>query len=155
MNYVDPNTVADNPGGVTLSRKKLNKIMNMLNLNLSDRLYFCKQKKRIQVYMEKGDVQPAVVCSVSPLLVAAYSDEMDAVVMLSFPQKLAEIYNLSVGTRLVTSNVYKHRVGFPKAPDIFIGEDYLGRYSNFTPIIQLFLSDDEEYIKSRVNIFTE
>ncbi len=100
-----------------------------------------------------GDTQPAVVVSVEPLIIAAYSDEMDGVVMLRFPSEFVEKYSLCPGFRLTTSNVYFT----PRqlANDIFVGEDYSRQYNDFTPIVQLFLGKNDEKISAKVGLFSE
>ncbi|MBQ7380815.1 MAG: hypothetical protein IJW69_01885 [Clostridia bacterium] len=100
-----------------------------------------------------GDTQPAIVVSVNPLLIAAYSDEMDAVVMLRFPMEFVEKYNLSVGSRLTTSNVYF--TGNQFASDIFVGKNYCQRYVDFVPIVQLFIGKQDEKIHEKIQLFSE
>jgi hypothetical protein len=53
-----------------------------------------------------GDSNPAVVVSVDPLRVAAYSPDLDSVAMLAFPNNFVDIYNLEIGTKLITVNTY-------------------------------------------------
>lgn len=155
MRFLNPDTVAENPGDIRLSAKKYKQIKKLLGNNAVSFMQSFFLKKRINEYLNMGDTQPAVVVSVSPLTVAAYSDEMDAVVMLRFPEVLAEQYALKQGTRLVTSNVYSFRRGFNVASDIFIGKNYLNRYSDFIPMVSLFLSDDELFVKNRTKLFDE
>lgn len=155
MRYLDKETFAENPGNVTISNKKYYKIKKLLSLNFNDSIYFYKQKKKLNEFMKFGDTQPAIVYSISPLLIAAYSDEMDAVLMLKFPEELAKQYKLTVGTRIVTSNVYVHKNQFGISEDIFIGENYLNRYRDFIPIVALFLSRNESFLKNQTNLFNE
>lgn len=155
MRFVNPDTVAENPGDIRLSAKKYKQIKKLIGNNSASFIQSFFLKKRINEYLHFGDTQPAVVVSVSPLTVAAYSDEMDAVAMLRFPDELAEQYALTEGTRLVTSNVYAFRRGFDVAKDIFIGKNYLNRYSDFIPMVSLFLSDDELFIRNRTQLFDE
>src|SRR5579884_1143605 len=53
-----------------------------------------------------GDTRAAVVISTDPLLVAAYSDDLDCVVVLKFPAEFVDEYQLHVGSRLLTVNLY-------------------------------------------------
>ena len=105
--------------------------------------------------LKQGDLQPALVCSEAPFTVAAYSDEMDAVVMLEFPKELREQYGLHVGDRLVTSVGYLEGVDVSLAPDIFPGEGFTRNYAEFVPIVQLFLASDEEKAMARTAEFDE
>ncbi|MBR3298695.1 MAG: hypothetical protein IKI64_05755 [Clostridia bacterium] len=96
---------------------------------------------------------PAVVVSAEPLLIAAYSYEFDAVVMLKFPSELASMYDLRKGTRLVSSTYYGDDGETPT--DIFPGENGICGMNDFFPIIQLFIAKDDEKIKKRTELFDE
>ncbi len=153
-NYVDPNTYAENAGNVELSEEKFRQVRDkILKISFFDKAQYNSNFERINDYMMNGDTQPAVVYSVNSLIISAYSDEMDGVVFLEFPDELAEMYNLQKGTRLVTSNVYKY--GSKAVKDINAGAGYLKRYSDFTPIVQLFLTDNENYARRRTMLFGE
>lgn len=153
-NYIDSKTLAENAGGVNLSAEKFSQVRDkVLKLFLAKKWRYNSNFQCINDCISNGDTQPAIVHSVSPLIISAYSDEMDGVVFLEFPEKLTEMYNLYEGMRLVTSNVYN--CGFKIAKDINIGKDYLKRYTDFTPIVQLFLAEDENYIMSRTELFDE
>ena len=48
--------------------------------------------------------------SIEPkILIAAYTDELDCVAMLEFPKEPLREYSLSVGSRLLTVNVYERK----------------------------------------------
>ncbi|MDR2715455.1 MAG: hypothetical protein LBB46_01735 [Coriobacteriaceae bacterium] len=92
--FTDSSTFAEKPGAIAISKK-------MLKTACPDMfsLFGIKQKYRITYaqmseYLLLGDSQPAIVHSLSPFLVAAYSDEMDAVVMVRFDEKLVKKYGL-------------------------------------------------------------
>lgn len=154
--YVDPNSFADNAGGISVSKKKFTYIRDkVLKIPFLKKIDYNRQFDRVNAFLCQGDTQPALVISLHPLVISAYSDEMDAVVLLQFPDKLADMYGLREGTRLVTSNVYRYGTGSEVASDIIPGSGYMHRYSNVIPIVQLFFSDDEEYIKSRIRLFDE
>ncbi len=105
-----------------------------------------RRKKRVREYICYGDTQPAVVISVKPLLIAPYSDEMDAVVLLHFPQAYAEKYGLQKFDRLISVNTYAGP-DLHIAKDIFVGPNYLNRWVDFFPLIADFLSDDTEKLQ--------
>lgn len=152
--YTDPNTYAENSGNVELSKRKFAQVRDdILELSVLEKSRYNSNFECINEFMMKGDTQPAIVYSVNPLIISAYSDEMDGVVFLEFPDRLAEIYNLYVGMRLVTSNVYAY--GFSIAKDITVGNGYLKRYTDFTPIVQLFLAKDEDYVMRRTELFND
>jgi hypothetical protein len=153
-NYIDEKSMASNPGAVCLSREKFKELRDtILRVNPLKKIYFNKQFRRIDQYLRNGDTQPAVVVSISPLIISVYSEDMDAVLFLKFPEELASKYGLIAGSRLVSSNVYFE--GTKLAKDIQTGSGYTHSFVNFTPVIPLFLSSDEEFIRSRINLFEE
>lgn len=153
-NYTDPTTFAENSGNVKLSETKFAQVRDdILKLSGLEKSNYNSNFERINEFIMEGDTQPAVVYSVAPLIISAYSDEMDGVVFLEFPDQLTEMYDLQKGTRLVTSNMYKY--GNKPVKDINAGDDYLKRYSDFTPIVQLFLTDSENYAMRRTELFDE
>ena len=150
MLHYDPNTYATNPGGVSLSRRKLREIRKYLpffsRLFIDDNTY-----EKLDQWLRLGATNPAIVKSLNPLIISAYAEDVDAVVFLKFPDELAKIYGLEVGTRLVTSNIfYKWE---PK--DVIPGEYSTQAYSDFTPVVQLFLSDDHIKIIKRPETIPE
>ena len=150
---------AENPGCARFSYKKYYSVRALLFSKFGSpkklvlKLHSDTRIPYVTRVLRGGDTQPALVCSADPFLVSAYSDEMDAVVMLEFPKELRVRYGLSVGSRLVTSNFYAPGSGSNISDDIFIGEGYLKRYRNFIPIVQLFLASDDEWIRSRIFLF--
>lgn len=89
--------------------------------------------------MDGGDCRAAVVMSVSPLLIATYSDELDCIAMLKFPDHFVQKYQLTVGTRLLTVNNYGAGSG---AMDIVPGPKNTGNWDNMIPTIAEFATDD-------------
>ena len=63
------------------------------------------------------------------------------------------MYGLSVGTRLVTSNIYIP--GNKPVKDVYAGPYYMGNYCDFTPTVQLFMCDGEDSIRNRTALFGE
>ncbi len=98
-------------------------------------------------HLSFGDSRAAVVIRVNPLLVAAYTDEQDAVLLLHFPALLAKQYRLRLGSRLLTTNTY--RKGPQMAADIVQGPATTNRWTNYYPVIAEFLSDDLDVIERR------
>lgn len=83
--------------------------------------------EEIQEHLAVGDSRAAVVMSVKPILVAAYSDELDGVVILKFPCWLAKEHDLRVGDRLLTVNTYMQ---ISMASDVHLGPRQLKRFRN-------------------------
>ena len=146
-------THADNPGKVKFSYKKYYSFRNRINTKFSGRFYSDMQIENVMKVLLYGDTQPALVVSTEPLLIAAYSDEMDAVVMLRFSSEFVEKYQLTVGTRLTTSNFYFG--GDRVASDIFVGENYLRQWVDFMPVVQLFLGKGDDKIRTKTDLFGE
>lgn len=144
---------AENQANVKFSYKKYYSFRNRINPRFSERFHSDMMIDFVSRALCFGDTQPAVVMSVNPLLIAAYSDEMDAVVMLDFPTDFVEKYGLYPGMRLTTSNVYF--TGSQCAKDIFAGEHYLYRYADFVPIVQLFLGKNDQKIQAKTELFGE
>jgi hypothetical protein len=108
----------------------------MLKQQFNDRQF-------IKECLDGGDCRAAVVMSVSPLLVAAYSDELDCVAMLRFPDHFVQKYQLVAGSRLLTVNNYATESG---AADLVPGPRNTGNWDNMIPIIADFASDDANQI---------
>jgi hypothetical protein len=98
-------------------------------------------------HLQLGDSRAAIVASVDPLVVSAYSDELDGVILVNFPDHLVKHYSLAVGDLLIASWVYPRS---PQAPrDIVQGDHNLGRYNNGAPIVADFFSNSQDKIKKR------
>lgn len=141
-----------NPAKLSVSYKKFYQIRKMLGLSFSQKVYYDMQFDLVAQALKFGDTQPAVVYSCKPLTVAAYSDEFDAVIFLTFPDELADIYGLAPGSKLAASNVYLGS-GDMTADDIIPGEKCLRNFSDFIPVVQLFLGKNDEKIKSNTELF--
>jgi hypothetical protein len=98
-------------------------------------------------HMQLGDSRAACVISVQPLIVAAYTDELDCVALLRFPSRLVEEFGLKTGAKLLTVNTYGR--GQRIMSDLVAGPRQTGRYSNFYPVIAEFVSDDVQRIAVR------
>ena len=97
--------------------------------------------------LQNGDSPAAVVVSLRPLLMAAYIDVLDCIVLLEFPQEIAAEYGLRDGSRLLAINNYR-RDGEVDA-DLIPGPNDTQTWSGFQAIIAEFVSDDLERIEQR------
>jgi hypothetical protein len=148
---LDDSTRAAQPGGVALSDAKLRR--------LRPDLYGLGHRLRAAVgldfpwlvffreHLQNGDSRAAVVVSLRPLLVAAFTDELDCIALLEFPEEFASEYALRDGTRLLTVNTYKRREEYDA--DLIPGPDNTQNWSGFQPIIAEFVSDDRKRIERR------
>ena len=108
---------------------------------------------QLEEHLIYGDCRAAAVIETSPLLVATYSGELDCVVMLRFPAEFTDVYNLSVGRKLLTSNAYYD--SFECKGDWFPGpRQKPNRWKTFHPIVADFLTDDVKQLtrcKSKIS----
>jgi len=98
-------------------------------------------------HLRLGDSRAAVVVDTMPLLVAAYSSDIDCVALLRFPEVFVERHGLRAGSRLLTVNMYAAQ--FAVTPDLDPGPDATGDWQNFYPLIAEFLSEDVDRIAFR------
>lgn len=156
---LDDNTSASNPGGVRLSHAKLELLQPeiyrpffRLGWYLVDRKIVSRRSwwlSRIEEQLSYGDSRAAVVISTSPLLVAAYTDEIDCVALLRFHDRFVSEYNLERGSRLITVNIYEYADDGSYEIDLKPGPGAREYYRNFTPLIAEFLTDDFERLNKR------
>jgi hypothetical protein len=157
---LDPNTVASHPGSVTLSHRKLRILHPELystylwlwHLLSYSSVYPIKRRSFWRTYVEEhlmhGDSRAAVVISVNPLLIAAYTDEIDCIAMLRFDEGFVNSYRLTEGARLLTVNTYTYSADGAE-PDLTPGPGQSGRYGNFAPYIAEFLTEDDQRVRQR------
>lgn len=103
----------------------------------------------IAEHLQLGDSRAALVVEVSPLLVAAYSDEFDCVALLEFPAAYRPPLVLERGSRLITVNTYAQR-SQGIARDLVPGPGDLGHWGNFAPYIADFLCDQPIQLSQRM-----
>lgn len=142
-------TYAGAPGRLTISKEKWNDIKRAYNMPFLEILYFNRARKNIQQRLSYGDAQPAIVISENPFIIAAYSDEMDAVVLLRFPAVLAQTNEIKLHDKLISVNCYGKSDKI--AHDIFVGEKYAGYWTDFRPLIGDLLSDDTDRLNQHKN----
>src|SRR5215217_7681664 len=153
----DNDTQASHPGGLRVSQAKLRALHPELDSGVAWLRFITKVpiyskrsfwRARIPEHLLYGDSRAAVVVSTEPLLVAAYTDELDCIALLKFPDSFVSEYDLGVGSRLLTVNTYFYP-DEPHADDLEIGPNAYGRYVNFSPFIADFLTDDVETVEQR------
>jgi hypothetical protein len=153
-------TSASDPGQITLSHDKLRilrpdmygiagiwkSILAFFRVGWPQRIY-------IEEQLQCGDSRAAVVVSVSPLLVAAYTDELDCIAMLRFPVEFVRQYRLSIGTRLLTVNCYGNSPDYDE--DLILGPQVIQRWTGLHPLIADFLTDDYNQVETRKKEISE
>ena len=135
------------PAGLRLSPAKLKKLQPEFYEPLSRWIWWRRRSywfARFEGHLFYGDSRAAVVVSTEPLLIAAYTDEIDCVALVRFDDSLVSEYGLEIGSRLITVNFYYDIENVPYESDLVPGPAATGRYGNFTPLIADFLTDDVE-----------
>lgn len=151
---------ASTPGNVSLSDFKLKMLRpDIYGLGGSFKRVLSKfgigfsARDMILAILAAGDTQPAVVVSLKPLLVSAYSDEFDAVVILDVPEALKDVYALKLGTRLLTCCFYGQDDQLQN--DILVGPGCSKRWQVFMPVIADICSGDYHRIRQHKHKVTE
>lgn len=163
---LDDNSRASFPGGIRLSTAKLkalqpelfSRVSNLISWQVIDGKIWNGNtwwKTRIEEHLWSGDSRAAVVVSTKPLIVAAYTDEIDCVALLRFRNRLVSEYDLDVGSRLVTVNLYEYMQDGIYETDLLPGPRARPFYRNFTPLIGDFLTDDFERLAKRKDQISE
>lgn len=111
-------------------------------------------RRSITSHLQEGDSRAAIVMDVTTALVAAYTDELDCVVLLRFDPRIAELEEWEPGTRLLTVNSYFWRQN-GLACDLKPGVRDYGRFGNLRPLIADLLTDDVTRLEARKAEITE
>lgn len=138
--FHDRNSLASHPGGLPVSEERLQRFCPDLYAPNADP----RSRQVIIEHMELGDSRAAVVMTLQPLLVAAYTDELDCVAMLCFPDDAGD-GSLEIGSRLLTVNTYVSSEAY--SPDLVPGPRAVHRYKGFYPIIADFITTDAHRVQ--------
>jgi len=152
-NLADKNPVyaefASNRANLSLSEERLRRYQPEA-FGLRGFLWSIRKRTRVKWLLGEclkyGDARAAIVGSLQPLVVAAFSDEFDSILALRFPDAMVEHFSLAVGQRLIAVNAYG-RHGQSPARDIVQGPNARTLWGNFVPTIAEFFSDDLGRIK--------
>jgi hypothetical protein len=151
-------SVASDPGQCKLSEERLRRLQPELFAGepgaLGDESGLQEYRESLAEHLMSGDSRAAVVVSTTPLVVAAYTDELDCVALLQFPDYLVAELGLRVRSRLLTVNRYQFPGG-NRPGDLVPGPADTRRYINFTPLIADFMVADVEGLKRRKKSISE
>ena len=138
---------AFNPGLFELNKKKLKALRpQIFGLRLGQKNIDTWQN--VYTQLNDGDIQPALVMSTKPLLVACYADDMDAVAMLCFPEKLGRKMGWTAGRQLIVTAAYNNP--FMKAnKDLDCGPRNSGKFKAYGPIIADLYTDNTERLERK------
>lgn len=140
------------PGHFMLSKSKIEKLIQILNLNKAEIKQLKKNQRKVANAVKRDDTQIAKVICLDPLLISCYSDEFDSVLIYEYPKELVEMYNLNVGRLLITSNMYWNKGFFDIENDILTRNDMEYDYRDAITFIPLFICDNDEYILNATRI---
>ncbi|HQY87678.1 MAG TPA: hypothetical protein PK402_03405 [Tepidisphaeraceae bacterium] len=106
--------------------------------------------RRMELVLSLSDAQPAIVVSTSPLIVAAYTEDMDCIALLDFSElPVAPVPRMNA--RLVCAAGYRWLQRPVKrriiAPDLVEGVESISRFDNFIPMIADFISSDRKTLE--------
>lgn len=110
--------------------------------NLDSRSY-------IQMQMNDGDIQTAVVVSTDPLLVACRSEDLDAVVLQCYPVELGRARGWEVGTCLLICCTYNGYGPLRKNKDIDPSPRANPKFKSFGPILADLYAADTAYLERK------
>ena len=149
---LESTAVASAPGLITASDERILEVSERTRLDVKNTeagLDF------VRMQLIHGDSRAAMVINLDPLIVAAYTDEIDCVALLEFPSppNLVERHNLEVGSRLLSVNRYENEKMMGE--DLFPGPANTQRWKNFGPIIAEFVSKDFDRINERKQKISE
>jgi len=153
MRYVDPNTQASDPGGIELDKGKLKLLMPELFDPFEKIMYLLRHWEyaeyiaMISDHIKYGDSQGAIVVSTSPLLIAAYNEDIDCVVMLKYEDYIQDHYQFKIKERLLCVNTFGREPEYQK--DLIPGKNDLGMWKEVHPIIAELVSSDDATIQRR------
>jgi hypothetical protein len=144
INFPWSDTTASRPGHLRLSFERLNLLHPELLLDSAgDDASLALAHIACQLLL--GDTNPALVVALKPdLIVSAYAEDLDCVVLLKFPPDLVTEYDVRPGGRLVTVNTFRRADDV--AADLAPGPEYQN-WSNFHPMVAEFLTDDADRVR--------
>ncbi|MBA3708196.1 MAG: suppressor of fused domain protein [Planctomycetes bacterium] len=100
---------------------------------------------RLRTHAACGDLQPALVVRLDPLVIAVRTDELDCVALVGYPSKIGAMlrsrHRLQRGSRLSAVNTYFGEDG-PKQNDLTQGPKARGAWHAFWPIVSETVSSD-------------
>jgi hypothetical protein len=140
---IDPDTKASNPGAMTLSLVKLRALQPQLFSEARPQEAGNRSQwlQLIAEQLQGGDSRAAVVIDADEGVVAAYTDELDCIVLLKFDARIASANAWRAGMRLLAVNAYSPKTqGI--ARDLELGPKQMGNWGNFRPLIADLLTDD-------------
>jgi hypothetical protein len=176
----DNRSFAQRPGLIPLSQVRLQRFHPELFVVKPWMFWLRKRyredelfKTHVAEHLRYGLAEPAIVVGLDPLLIAAYTNEIDCVAFLAFyskvkahpvygeyyPQGLADElikrHNLRIGSRLLSVNTFERVEVDGYAPDLIPGPKARGVYGHFSPFIADFLTLAPSRVEERKALIKE
>lgn len=157
--FHNDDTYATLPGRLSLDLERLRVVSPHL---FTERTFKCsptcdkdhpaaEMRERLAEALSLGCASTAVVVQLHPLLISVYACDLDAAVLLRFPNRVAEHFGLRAGQRLIAVNTFwdmKTDAGEQLyASDLLPGPERTN-WSGPAPLIGELLSDDVERINA-------
>ena len=133
-----------------LDEIKINNIFKILNLTEKEEKFARSKIGETEYNLNLGNIQPAIVYSTHPLLIACYTEDFDNVFMLEFPKDFVELYDLHEGDKLYTSTVF-YQQKMTKYDDILPGFLASDTFKDATPMVLKFLAEDSDLSNNTVH----
>lgn len=142
---------AFNPGLFKISRDMVKKLRpNSVGLRMLFNRYQVDGWKIMGVILNDGDINPSVVVSLDPLLVACYVADFDAVVVQCYPRELAAAKCWTVGTRLINTCFFNGNGYWTKKnKDIDRGPDGGTKFKAACPILADLYTENQERLERK------
>lgn len=115
----------------------------------------CQVIERLAEHIWRGDANPALVVDTNPLTIAAYSPDIDNVMLLRLPKETQQHLStdLRVGTRLVTCNTYG--MLSTELADMARGPNAKGFWTNCTCVIAGLITEDKDRLEELKGSFSD
>jgi hypothetical protein len=153
MKYFDNSSFASDSIGINIDVNKLKFLIPEI-FNISEKIKykfrnwgFKSDIEFIAEHVKNGDSQGAIVVSVNPLLIAAYNEDIDCIVMLKFEQKIQNKYNFKIEDKLLCVNAFGESDNLQS--DLIPGKNNLKIWQLVHPIIADLVSSDKIKLKKR------
>jgi len=151
--YHDDSTFATGSIGVELDLDKLKFLMPEIFSPIQKLKYKLKSWgltsyiDRIAEHIKLGDSQGAIVVKSNPLLIAAYNEDIDCVVMLKFEQKVQNRFNFRVKDKLVCVNTFGRTSNLQS--DLIPGDGNSEMWTLVHPIIADLVTKSQVQLEKR------
>jgi len=108
----------------------------------------------LATHLWQGDANPALVVKTNPLTIAAYTPDIDNVMLLRLPESTPQDLKLELrpGTKLVTCNTYGTMP--PELCDISPGPEASGTWTNCNCVIADLITEDAARLAELKNSFS-